>query len=249
VCGQLYLQLPEFLQATSYQARSNSRDGLFQSHKGCRDTVFEYHEKNSTEAAVFNSFVASYSTTSIPWTAIYETGVIIDDYVGGPMLVDIGGSKGRDLESFKLAHPGNEGKLFLEDLPTVLEQATCDAGIRRVPIDFFQPQPIRGARAYYMHSILLDWNDDDALTILRHIRDAMTPGYSKLLIHDMIMPRSGSTRLQTSVDMQIWVMTSARVRTEDEFEHIFAKAGLGIVRIDKNPLSVTSIVELAVLTT
>jgi murein endopeptidase len=100
-----------------------------------------------------------------------------------------------------------------------------------------------------MHSILLDWNDDDALTILRHIRDAMTPGYSKLLIHDMIMPRSGSTRLQTSVDMQIWVMTSARVRTEEEFEHIFAKAGLGIVRIDKNHLSVTSIVELAVLTT
>lgn len=135
----------------------------------------------------------------------------------------------------------------MEDMPTVLETATCDPEIRRIPHDFFEPQPIKGARAYYLHSILHDWNrEDDVLTILRHVREAMIPGYSKLLINDIMMPSSGATRLQTSVDMQMWVMASAKERTEDEFSQIFVKAGLEIVKIWRNPMSVTSIFELAV---
>jgi hypothetical protein len=248
VCGQLYLQLPGFLRAAEYQASSGPRDGLFQRHKGCKDTVFEYHEKreNNAEAAIFNSFVASYRTARIPWTSIYETGQLVEGHQQGPLLVDIGGSQGDDLESFRLAHPGSGTQLFLEDMPAVLEKATCNAEIRRIPHNFFEPQPIRGARAYYLHSILHDWSDDDALAILRHIRDAMIPGHSKLLVNDMMMPSSGATRLQTSVDMQMWVMASARERTEDEFGQIFLKAGLEVVKIWRNPLSVTSIVELIV---
>jgi hypothetical protein len=148
------------------------------------DTVFEYHEKteNKLEAIVFNSFVASYRTTRIPWTSFYETERIFDGYMEGPLLVDISGSNGDGLESFRRAHPGNEKQLFLEDMPAVLQKATCD--------DFFTPQPIRGARTYYLHSILHDWNDDCAIAVLHHIKVAMIPSYSKLLINDIMMPRS-----------------------------------------------------------
>jgi hypothetical protein len=52
-----------------------------------------------------------------------------------------------------------------------------------------------------MHGILHNWNNDDTLTILIHIKNAITPGYSKLLVNDIIMPNCGSTRLQTSVDV------------------------------------------------
>jgi hypothetical protein len=191
--------------------------------------------------------VASYRTTRIPWTSFYETKRIFDGYMEGPLLVDIGGSNGDDLESFRRAHPGNEKQLFLEDMPAVLQKATCDAEIRRIPHDFFSPQPIRGARTYYLHSILHDWNDDRAIAILHHIKVAMIPGYSKLLINDIMMPRSGFTRHETSVDMQMWVMTSTKERTEDEFSQIFAKAGFEMVKIWRHPLSVTSIAELAVV--
>lgn len=208
--------------------------------------MFEYHEKNPEEAAIFNPFVASYRTTRIPWTLIYTTEEIMEGYEQGPLLVDIGGGQGDDIQCFTLAHPGNEAQLFLEDMPTVVDQARCDDKIRRISHNFFEPQPIRGARTYYLHSILHDWNDDDALAILRHVRDAMIPGYSKLLVNDIMMPRHSATRLQTSVDMQMWVMASARERTEDEFGRIFMKAGLEIVKIWRSPLSVTSIVELAV---
>lgn len=237
------------MRAAHYQTTSDPRDGLFQRQKGCKETVFEYHEKieNQAEAEIFNKFVASYRTTRIPWTSIYETEQIIEGYEKGPLLVDIGGSQGDDLQCFKQAHPGNEAQLFLEDMPSVLEKATCDPVIQRIPHNFFEPQPIKGARAYYLHSILHDWSrEEDVLKILRHIRDAMIPGYSKLLVNDIMMPGCGATRLQTSVDMQMWVMTSARERTEDEFGQIFVKAGLEIVKIWRNPMSVTSIFELAV---
>lgn len=51
-----------------------------------------------------------------------------------------------------------------------------------------QPSTARGARAYYLHSIIHDWDDMDAGRILGHIRDALIPGYSKLLINDVIIP-------------------------------------------------------------
>jgi hypothetical protein len=82
-----------------------------------------------------------------------------------------------------------------------MKKATCDTEIRQIPHNFFYPQQVRDARAYYMHGILHNWNNDDTLTILIHIKNAITPGYSKLLVNDIIMPNCGATRLQTSVDV------------------------------------------------
>jgi hypothetical protein len=45
-----------------------------------------------------------------------------------------------------------------------------------------------GAYIYFMKFILHDWSDEQSLQILRHIHDAMTPGYSKLIIEEFILP-------------------------------------------------------------
>jgi hypothetical protein len=140
---------------------------------------------------------------------MYETQDVIDGCTGGALVVNIGGNQGDDLEKSRLARPSNRGNLLLEDMAVVLKKTICDAEIRRITHNFFYPQRIRGARAYYMHGILHNWNDDDALTILIHIKNAMTPGYSKLLVDHIMMPNCGPTRLQTSVDVQTMVMTSA----------------------------------------
>lgn len=248
VCGPLYLQFPNLLQVPEYQVPNHSRNGLFQRYKRCEKTIFEYYEspENEPEASIFNKFMASYRSTRTPWTSIYETQDIIDGYTGGTLLVDIGGNQGDDLEKFRLAHPGNGGNLFLEDMAVVLEKASCDAEIRRIPHNFFHPRPIRGARAYYMHSILHDWNDDDALTILIHIKNAMTPGYSKLLVDDIMMAKSWR---HSSPDFRRSPNDGhgfGRERTEYRFGQIFEKAGLEIVKIWKHSLPVTSIAELVV---
>jgi hypothetical protein len=87
---------------------------------------------------------------------MYETQDVIDGCTGGALIVNIGGNQGDDLEKSRLARPSNRKNLFLEDMAVVLKKATCDAEIRRIPHNVFYPQRIRGARAYYMHTILHD---------------------------------------------------------------------------------------------
>ena len=39
-----------------------------------------------------------------------------------------------------------------------------------------------------MHMIMHDWPDEDCVRILNHLRDAMKPGLSQILINDAILP-------------------------------------------------------------
>jgi hypothetical protein len=246
VCGPLYLKLPVYLQEKNYESPRDPRKGLFQAHKECDGaTIFEYYSKpeHKEEAVNFYDFVAAYAANRTQWVDVYKTSHIIDGYTGGPLLVDVGGNLGRDLEAFTSRHPGYESQLFLQDIPQVIGRAECDSRIHRVPHNFFEPQPIEGARAYYLHSIIHDWNDDDALLILRQIARVMKPGYSKLLINDIMLPSVGTNRLETSVDMQMMIMVSGIERREETFHRMFEEAGLEVVQIWRNPSSVTSIFE------
>lgn len=38
-----------------------------------------------------------------------------------------------------------------------------------------------------MHGVLHDWFDEPARKILQMLRDALKPGYSKLLVHDHVV--------------------------------------------------------------
>ncbi|CAL8578646.1 hypothetical protein XPA_004413 [Xanthoria parietina] len=49
------------------------------------------------------------------------------------------------------------------------------------------PETAARARALYMHSMLHDWSDEPARKILAMQREALTPGYSTLLIHNHIV--------------------------------------------------------------
>jgi hypothetical protein len=65
-----------------------------------------------------------------------------------------------------------------------------------------------GARAYFLHHILHDWSDKYCLQILKQLRDAMTPGYSKLIIHELVLPDVGATELQARFDLTMMVSTT-----------------------------------------
>lgn len=190
--------------------------------------------------------MAEYKMHRLDWTELYPTGKIIDGFSEGPLLVDVGGGEGRDLQRFCDLHPGYEDSVHLEDLPGVIKAATCDVRIQRRTHNFFEEQPIRGSRFYHTHSVLHDWNDDRVIEILSQIRSAMSPGYSKLLVNDIILAPQGVSRLEATVDMQMMVMTSGFERTEGMFRRIFEKAGLRLEKIWRNPTSLTSIAELSV---
>lgn len=64
-----------------------------------------------------------------------------------PLLVDMGGSYGSELLSFKRRFPYAvvEGSLVLQDLPATIENIKeLDQSIVRMAHDLFSPQPVKG---------------------------------------------------------------------------------------------------------
>ncbi|OHW94104.1 catechol o-methyltransferase [Colletotrichum incanum] len=134
-----------------------------------------------------------------------------------PFLVDIGGSIGHDIMEFHRIHPNTPGKLILQDLPVVIGQIKkLDPAVTAMEHDFLTEQPVKNARAYYMHSCLHDWPDDVCAKILAQIKAAMKPGYSKLLINENVIPSTGAYWETSALDMVMLTLFCSKERTEGD---------------------------------
>ena len=59
----------------------------------------------------------------------------------------------------------------------------------------------------------------------------MEPGYSKILIDDMVLPDKGAHWKKTSLDLFIMTLASAKERTESQWRALLTQAGLRITNI------------------
>lgn len=111
-------------------------------------------------------------------------------------MVDVGGSTGYDLTIFKEAHPELPGRLIVQDLPGTIEKLDQPAlkakGIEPMPHDFFTPEPVQGAKAYYLKSVLHDWPDEQCKQILSNLKPALKAGYSRILVNELVVPDTGA---------------------------------------------------------
>lgn len=170
---------------------------------------------------------------------------------GPAFLVDVGGSTGHDLVRFRAAFPDAPGPLVLEDLAAVVAQAgpelAAQAGRRGIRVrahDFFaEPQPERGARAYYLHSVLHDWADADARRLLARLARAMRPRYSRLLVHESVVPPRRARWETTALDMVMLALCASRERTQADWEALLGGCGLRILRIWSVAEGVESLIE------
>ena len=114
-----------------------------------------------------------------------------------------------------------------------------------MPHDFFTPQPVHGARAYYLHSVLHDWPDLNASQILDNLRPALKKGYSKLLINELVVldTISSSSPQVTSFDLAMLGLCAAHERTESMWRALLEQAGFHVVKVWTNDASVESIIE------
>jgi hypothetical protein len=153
------------------------------------------------------------------------------------LLVDVGGGHGYDLTAFDKYSKHLAGKLYLQDLPSVIEEAqarlTPDKKSERLEFmayDFFTPQPIKNAKAYYMRTVLHDWPDESCLKILKNIRDAMGPD-SLLLINENLMPDKNSTLFQVWMDFVMMCNFSSKERTRRQWLQLLENSGFEIVKV------------------
>ena len=206
--------------------------------------IFEWLAQNPHMAADFNLFMTNHRPQT-HWSETFpiEEKLFKDSAVpinpAAPLVVDVAGGFGHDLRIVKnkLAPKYNKGGRFvLEDQASVIDTVPDDlrdADIEYVKHDFFTPQPVRGARVYTLKSILHDWADDKALSILRNIAAAMQPGYSKLWILDGIVPETNAPRALVGMDITMMLFLCALERSETQWQGLLGRAGLVITEVQK----------------
>ncbi|EAU34843.1 conserved hypothetical protein [Aspergillus terreus NIH2624] len=231
------LAIPEFLQKTNYSNPKNGLDSPFQLGTGLKASFFEFVQNDPVINAQFNNLMSVYHQGRASWMDpnFYPLERLVEGMRGGSdevFLVDVGGGKGHDLKELRRKWPSTPGRLVLQDLPPVLAEAT-DLGseIEVMPHDFFTEQPVKGARAYFMHSVLHDWPDDVCLKILGHLKNAMVPGYSRLLINENVVADTGAHWQATSLDFIMLGDFAGAERTESQWRQLLEAAGFKIMHI------------------
>lgn len=133
-----------------------------------------------------------------------------------------------------------------EHLPAVVTthiREEIDPRIRKVAHDFFQPQPVVGARAYFFHAVPHDWPDADVQRMFAEIKKVMTPGYSKLIVYEVVMPAQGASTLATTLDLALMSCTSGIERTEEAWRNLLKICGFNITGIFRHPRALETVIE------
>ncbi|KAJ6439554.1 O-methyltransferase [Purpureocillium lavendulum] len=240
-----FLALPEFLAKNNYQTPADEDNSPLQFGLQTDKTFYEAIHSDPTLNEVFNNYMKAYYQSVSRWTEMYPVRERLggeEPLSSGPLLVDVGGNVGYQLVEFHKRFPDLHGRLVLQDRASVIASAPASAwdalpaAVTVLAHDFFTPQPAacRGARAYYMRFILHDWPDAQCAVILSHLRDAMAGGssgrssrsYSRLLINDVVLPDTGASWRQTSLDWIMMAMFVSRERTESQWRALLAGAGL-----------------------
>lgn len=94
-----------------------------------------------------------------------------------------------------------------------------------------------------MHAVLHDWPNDKAKEILTNTKDAMTKGYSKLFIYEVVLPPTGASISQTTMDVQMMSLLSASERTKADWENLLADSGFKIVNFWPDPKQYETLIE------
>lgn len=226
--------MPDYFASNGYRNPIDARHGPFSFAYQCEgESYFEYLGKpeNARMSSAFNE------TMALQKTGEEETFVLsypVSERLSNEdpervLFVDVGGGVGHQTIKFRDRAAQLKGKLVVEDLPAVLEQASeLPQDIVQVGHDFFKPQPesVKGAKAFYLRMILHDWPQMQAETILRNIVEVMAED-SVVLIHEVILPETDVGHFEAKMDWHLMNL-GALERTEEQWRALAASVGLEI---------------------
>lgn len=193
---------------------------------------WEFFHSNPEIWAVFNQAMRAASALITPIVAASY------NWRRFPLIADIGGGIGSQLVAILDAHPSSRGILF--DQPGVLAEAIPHDRMERVAGNFFKSVP-PGADAYTMRWIMHDWQDPEAIVILKNIRKAAAPEASVILIEEII-PDTTELTWGKWIDLHMMTVTGGRERTISEYADLFAKSGFELDKVVSMPIGGCSLI-------
>jgi len=149
-------------------------------------------------------------------------------------IVDVGGGKGTFLAAILRARPALRGILL--DLERSVEAAreylTASGVAERCEIvagDFFKAVP-SGADAYLLASVIHNWDDDEAVDILRTVRTGMRSD-SRLLLVEVVLPDDDRPHPGKDLDIRMLTMHEGKERSLSEYSALLGSAGFGLDQV------------------
>ncbi|ROV95171.1 hypothetical protein VMCG_08553 [Cytospora schulzeri] len=228
---------PKYFKEAGYRCPTDPHDGLMQYAFQTKLTTFDLFCTMPSVFRDFNTFMGNTMGARSYWVDWFPVSerLLEGATQDAALLVDVGAGKGHDLIAFHDKYP-HQGRLVLQEMASVVESLShIDPAIERMSYDFFTEQPVKGARAYFFHHILHDWADNICLDILAQLKKAMKPGYSKLLLHEMIIPEQGAPTFHAMLDMTMMAFNAGMERTERQYEALLGKAGFKVIKFWQAP--------------
>ena len=188
---------------------------------------FQYMDSNPDRWRIYDSAMTGVHDA--------ETVPVLDAYDFGSLrtIVDVGGGNGLALAALLRRYPGARGILF--ELPAVAARARellSGSGVAdRLQIvggDFFDSVPHAGD-AYLLRHVLHDWNDEEAVSILRNCRDGMGSG-GRVLVVETVIPSGNGPCFGKWLDLMM-LLVGGRERTREQYGELFSAAGLRLTRV------------------
>jgi len=114
------------------------------------------------------------------------------------VVVDVGGGIGSS--SLLLAKKYPHLRIVVQDTEGVIKdgytfwereypESLADGRVQLQTHDFFKPQPVKNAAAFFLRFVLHDWPAEKAKSILKALRPSATPN-TKLIVLDQILPHA-----------------------------------------------------------
>jgi hypothetical protein len=248
---ELYAQFPEWLKQHDYKTSWLEDDNIY--HQVYGTDTWSFFEQRPELSRIFDSAMSIQENFPPEMKPPYPFQTELDQIKQGPdavTLVDVGGGFGQAIMALKQAYPDVPGRFILQDLPKTIQKADVakakEVGFEPMVHDFFQPQPIKGAKYYHLRRVLHDWNDDNCLKILAAVRSAMDPAYSRLLIGDFVLSDISPGPAETFIDLMMMVTCDGGERAESEWHALLGNAGFKIDKIWRADVGTTGIIEASV---
>ncbi|KAJ5689653.1 O-methyltransferase family protein [Penicillium macrosclerotiorum] len=213
------------------------------------ETVWETFAKNFEWKKGFDDSMTSRNKTlSVPWHDKFPIKERLNarESSAKPIIVDIGGNQGVDLQRFADTFSDFDCELILQDLPETIKNipGPLDRKIQPIAYDFFTNQIIKEADIYYLKSVLHDWDDIASQKILSNTAKAMGSN-SRLLINEIVLADTEESLVRADMDMLMLFLSNGMERTKTQWADLLARVEppLKIVKIWSVPGDQQSVIE------
>ncbi|PQE18007.1 O-methyltransferase protein [Rutstroemia sp. NJR-2017a BVV2] len=219
--------LPVFLQRTGYRNPDSIHNCPWYPEHNKDLNVMQYLFSDAIVLQEFNGWMQHQRLNSSTWMDVYPLDVSASSKPD--FFVDIGGGLGHMCVALKERFPNISGRVILQDLPGTIDNLSPGQPFAPIAHDYFDEQPVKGAKYYYFRNIMHNLTDESCQKVLAQTKAAMSFD-SKILVDDIVVPTQGAHWRTVELDILMMNVLGAIERTEEQWHRLFFGVGLKIAK-------------------